>query len=126
MTFRSIKAIPLIGIEPKAIKTSPPAFGWADPLKLRVEDEYQRNLTKRSIALIRDIAETFSWLHIKPPVCARDKNGNLCVIDGQHTFKASAELRIYKAQAHPAGTAEQIYEPVCHSGTPNRFRFALS
>jgi hypothetical protein len=62
----------------------------------RVQPEYQRDLTKRSITLIRDIAETFSWLHIKPPVCARDGNGNLCVIDGQHTAIAAASRGLKK------------------------------
>jgi hypothetical protein len=36
------------------------------------------------------MAEGFCWLHIKPPVCARGKDGRLCVIDGQHTAIAAA------------------------------------
>ncbi|MFZ0270968.1 MAG: ParB N-terminal domain-containing protein [Acidobacteriaceae bacterium] len=98
MSFRPIKAIPLIGIDTKqAISLAkPPTFQWVDPLLLRVESDYQRDLTKRSITLIRHIAEHFNWLHIKPPVCAAHKNGNLCVIDGQHTAIAAASRGIKK------------------------------
>jgi ParB-like nuclease domain len=96
MTLRPIKPIPLIGIEPKPISTALPRFGWTDPKTLLVEDEYQRRLTKRSITLIRSIAEDFDWLHIKPPVCARGATGKLCVIDGQHTAIAAASRGLRK------------------------------
>jgi hypothetical protein len=45
--LRPIKAIPLIGINPKSIGDALPRFGWADPKTLLVEDDYQRRLTKR-------------------------------------------------------------------------------
>jgi len=94
--LRPIKAIPLIGIKPKAIPSEPPRFGWANPCHLLVEPEYQRGLTKRSITLIRNIAENFNWLHIKPPVCARGAGNKLCVIDGQHTAIAAASRGVPK------------------------------
>ena len=94
--LRPIKPIPLIGIEPLPINTSLPRFGWADPKTLLVEDDYQRRLTKRSITLIRKIAQNFNWLHIKPPVCARGTDNKLCVIDGQHTAIAAASRGLRK------------------------------
>jgi hypothetical protein len=94
--LRPIKPILLIGLKPREITSTPPRFDWADPKTLLVEDEYQRDLTKRSITLIRKIAEHFDWLHIKPPVCARGSGGKLCVIDGQHTAIAAASRNIAK------------------------------
>src|SRR5579863_10262422 len=93
---RPIRPIPLVGITPKPISSRLPVFGWADPKTLLVEDEYQRGLTKRSIQLIRRIAENFDWLHIKPPVCARGANGKLCIVDGQHTAIAAASRGLTK------------------------------
>jgi hypothetical protein len=86
---RPVKPIPLGGITPRPIASRLPTFGWADPKSLLVEPDYQRDLSTRSIKLIRRIAENFDWLHVKPPVCARS-NGKLCVIDGQHTAIAAA------------------------------------
>ena len=94
--LRPIKPIPLIGVEPQPIGSKPPVFGWAKPGDLLVEAEYQRNLTKRSITLIRRIAGEFCWLHVKPPVCARGRDGRLCVIDGQHTAIAAASRGVEK------------------------------
>ena len=94
--LRAIKPIPLIGLTVKDISSSPPRFDWADPQTLLVEDDYQRRLTKRSITLIRKIAENFDWLHIKPPVCARGTGDKLCVVDGQHTAIAAASRGVAK------------------------------
>lgn len=96
MTLRAIKPLPLIGITPKPIPSQQPRFGWANPTDLLVEAEYQRGLTARSIKLIRKIAESFDWLHVKPPVCARGAGNKLCVIDGQHTAIAAASRGVPK------------------------------
>lgn len=94
--LRPIKSIPLIGIEPQPIGSQPPTFDRVRPGDLLIEAEYQRNLTKRSITLIRKIAEGFCWLHIKPPVCAKGGDGKLCVVDGQHTAIAAASRGVDK------------------------------
>jgi hypothetical protein len=94
--LRPIKAIPLVGIKPKFVSPTLPEFGWADPLHLYVETDYQRSLTKNSIKLIREIACDFDWLHIKPIVCARTKDGKTLVIDGQHTAIAAVSIGIKK------------------------------
>jgi hypothetical protein len=94
--LRPIKPLPLTGITPKEIPSPPPKFDWADPATLLVEPEYQRDLSKRSITLIRHIAANFDWLHIKPPVCARGPGDKLCVVDGQHTAIAAASRGVPK------------------------------
>src|SRR5689334_15390291 len=94
--LRPIKPIPLIGLELEDIPSSPPDFDWADPQTLLVEAEYQRDLSRRSIELIRKIAGQFDWLHTKPPVCARGAGGRLCLVDGQHTAIAAASRGLKK------------------------------
>src|SRR5262249_36277513 len=89
MTLRLIKPIPLVGLDLNEIGSKPPVFEWVDPCSLQVEASYQRNLSKNSITLIRRIASVFDWAHLKPPVCARDGNGGLFCIDGQHTAIAA-------------------------------------
>ena len=69
--LRAIKPIPLVGLTMREIPSSPPRFRFGGSEDALVEDDYQRRLTKRSITVIRKIAENFDWLHIKPPVCAR-------------------------------------------------------
>jgi hypothetical protein len=96
MTLRPIKPIPLVGLELSEIASRPPRFEWADPQTLLVEDEYQRQLTKRGVTLIRRIAQNFNWFHIKPPICARRDDGALCVVDGQHSAIAAASRGIAK------------------------------
>jgi hypothetical protein len=54
-----------------------------------VEADYQRNLTAGSIKLIRSITADFNWLHIKPVICAKGRDGKLVVLDGQHTAIAA-------------------------------------
>jgi hypothetical protein len=94
--LRAIKPIPLIGLSVRDIPSAPPRFDWADPKTLLVEDDYQRRLTKRSITLIRKVAENFDWLHIKPRVCTHGTGNKLCVIDGQHTAIAAASRGVAK------------------------------
>lgn len=95
-TLRPIKAIPLVGIEPKPIPSEKPAFEWRDPNQLLIESDYQRNLSKASITLIRHIAANFDWAHLKPVVCAYAENGKLFCIDGQHTAIAAASRGVPK------------------------------
>jgi hypothetical protein len=59
------------------------------PTDLQVEPAYQRDLSGRSISLIRKIVTGWDWAKFKPPVCAETAAG-LFVIDGQHTAIAAA------------------------------------
>lgn len=50
-----------------------------------VEGSYQRNLSSKSMTLIRQIVTGWDWLRFKPPIVADAGNGKFFVIDGQHT-----------------------------------------
>jgi hypothetical protein len=96
MTLRPIKPIPLVGLKLCDIKPSLPVFEWVDPRMLLVEAAYQRNLGGNSITLIRRIAATFNWAHLKPAVCARAGDGKLFVLGGQHTAIAAVSRGVPK------------------------------
>lgn len=91
--LRSIRPIGLTGLEPAMAIVALPVFEWVPPSSLLVDEAYQRNLSERSIKLIRKIIENWDWRRFKPPVCARTSRG-LEVIDGQHTAVSAA--------SHPA------------------------
>lgn len=86
---RNIAAIQLADFEPIAIPTDRPEVTWIDPRELLVDEAYQRNLSERSIALIRRIAAGWDWRRFKAPNCAWTADG-LEVIDGQHTAIGAA------------------------------------
>ena len=77
------------GLSPQAPATGLPEFLWVAPTDLVVDDAYQRSLSRRSLNLIRRIAEDWDWRRFKPPIVARTDDG-LEVIDGQHTAIAAA------------------------------------
>ena len=83
----------LAGIELAPFADISPTFEWADPCELLVDETYQRNLSDRSMRLIRRIVAGWDWRRFKPPVTAHTDAG-LEVIDGQHTAIAAA--------SHPA------------------------
>jgi hypothetical protein len=59
------------------------------PQQLLIEAAYQRDLSSRSMSLIRKIVNGWDWAKFKPPICAEGPTG-LYVIDGQHTAIAAA------------------------------------
>lgn len=71
----------------------PPKIAMVAPLTLRIEDAYQRDLSLRSLRLIRHIVEKWDWAKFKPPIVAKTRDG-LFVIDGQHTAIAATTLGI--------------------------------
>lgn len=75
------------------VANQPPTLMWIDPTELRVDESYQRNLSKKSIRLIMRIIREFNWSHYKMPVVAKDEDTNtFYVIDGQHTAIACATI----------------------------------
>lgn len=72
-----------------AVLSGPPEVRLVSPTTLRVEPAYQRDLSGKSIKLIRKIVTGWDWAKYKPPVCAETDEG-LFVIDGQHTAIAAA------------------------------------
>lgn len=89
--LRQIKPIKITDILPASVGTDEkPVFEWVDPCDLYIEEKYQRNLSERSITLIRKIYKDFQWSRMKPPVCSYGDGNKLFVIDGQHTAVAAA------------------------------------
>jgi hypothetical protein len=89
MTVRKIKALAVPGIEPGGADMALPKFEHVDPTGLLVDESYQRNLSERSVSLIRKIVADWDWRRFKPPVVVRLTDG-LHVLDGQHTAIAAA------------------------------------
>lgn len=86
---RKIKAMAIPGIEPGGADMAPPEVKTIDPTTLLVDETYQRNLSERSVSLIRKIVADWDWRRFKPPVVVKTKDG-LHVLDGQHTAIAAA------------------------------------
>jgi hypothetical protein len=71
-----------------------PVAKWAAPTSLMVDGTYQRDLSDRSIRLIRRTIEGFRWNRYKPPIVVQTGPATLHVIDGQHTAIVAATLKI--------------------------------
>lgn len=110
---------------PALILTEPPEMRMVAPTDLRVEAAYQRDLSSKSVALIRKIVANWDWAKFKPPVCAETPAG-LFVIDGQHTAIAAAShpkiLRIPVMIAAASAIEDRAGAFVAH----NRDRLAMS
>lgn len=70
--------------------TEPPQLTWVSVSALRVDESYQRGLSKRSRHLIGKIAAEWSWHKVKALSVAPLPGGLFEVIDGQHTATAAA------------------------------------
>lgn len=86
---RNIAAIPLADFAPAPVPTTRPEITWINPRELLVDEAYQRNLSERSLALIRRIATGWDWRKFKAPNCSWTADG-LEVVDGQHTAIGAA------------------------------------
>lgn len=91
--LRQIAPMKVPGVEPGGADMAEPKFERIEPCKLLVDETYQRNLSERSVALIRKMVGRWDWRSFKPPVVVRTVKG-LMVVDGQHTAIAAA--------SHPA------------------------
>lgn len=92
---RRIQPIPVPGAAKRGANVpAAPIVRVVNPIDLHVEGAYQRELTKRSLVLIRKMVNGWDWTKFKPPICAKRAGGNLVVIDGQHTAIAAATLGI--------------------------------
>lgn len=86
---RPVRPLNMSGVEPAGDTAGRPEFRWVSPEMLVVDESYQRNLSERSISLIRKIVADWDWRRFKPPVVV-DTGDRLEVIDGQHTAIAAA------------------------------------
>lgn len=119
-TATTIKA----SAEQRARIPAPPAVRLVDPAALRVEGAYQRDLSKKSIKLLRKIVAEWDWAKFKPPICAERDHG-LVVIDGQHTAIAAATLGIKQMPALIVNAAH-IEARAASFVAHNRDRIAMS
>jgi hypothetical protein len=88
-TLRPVGPICIQGVEPGAPPTTEPMIEWMAPSDLLVDGAYQRDLSEKSVKLIRRIVEHWDWRRFKPPVVAWTEAG-FEIIDGQHTAIAAA------------------------------------
>lgn len=90
--IRTIKPVPISSALLAGVTAPGPAptIEWVDPRRLCVEDRYQRQLSERSLVLIHRIVTEFDWRAFKPPIVARNVDGTMMVIDGQHTAIGAA------------------------------------
>lgn len=89
VNYRNISPMNMPDITPGGADMPEPKFERVDPRKLLVDESYQRNLSERSVKLIRKIVSNWDWRTFMPPVVVRTREG-LHVIDGQHTAIAAA------------------------------------
>lgn len=113
-------------MKPARMDLDRPEVRMARIADLKVERSYQRDMTPKSIALIRKIVTGWDWTKFKPPICAEKDDGSLVVIDGQHTAIAAAShpgLAALPVLVVKAATIEKRAESfVSH----NRDRIAMS
>jgi hypothetical protein len=88
MTHRPITPIALTDIKPGGTPRAQPIFEYVDPGTLLVDEDYQRDISKRSLRLIRRIITNWDWSRFKTPVAVLTDAG-LELIDGQCTSIAA-------------------------------------
>ncbi len=89
--MRKIIPIDLEGITPNVIASLKPKFIIVDPLNLRVDERYQRELSQRSRRLILRMVTGWDWMAFKPPIVAQTEEPEVFdVVDGQHTAIGAA------------------------------------
>lgn len=86
---RKITPIPIAALTPARLGGARPRIVMVDPKTLLVDEAYQRNLSEKSLRLIRKIIAEWDWRKYSPPVCAETTAGYE-LIDGQHTATAAA------------------------------------
>ncbi|WBU27639.1 hypothetical protein OOZ54_13295 [Rhodopseudomonas palustris] len=106
--LRPIKPLPFEGLTPAKVGRDLPELVWVAPTELLVDATYQRNLSERSIRLIRRMVENFAWNRVKPLIGVRVDRA-IHIIDGQHTGIAAATLKIPKVPVFvvAAGTVDE-------------------
>lgn len=94
MTFRSIDVSNMVRPErTNAERGDRPDFAMVPITKLRVDERYQRALTRQSVTHIRAIAAAFCWRHFGA-LNVSPVDDFYAVTDGQHRAHAAALLGI--------------------------------
>lgn len=92
--LRPIKPMAFPDVVPATEFGRQPEVRWVDPKTLFVDATYQRDLSERSIRLIRGVIAHFRWNRFELPTVVETDSGQLHIIDGQHTSIAAATLSI--------------------------------
>lgn len=92
--LRPIKPMSFPDVTPATAFGKPPEVRWVDPKTLFVDATYQRELSERSIRLIRSVIASFKWNRFELPTVVETEGRQLHIIDGQHTAIAAATLSI--------------------------------
>jgi hypothetical protein len=71
-----------------------PQLQWIEIARLRVDETYQRQLTKAGRANIARIAANFRWHRFAPVVVSPVPGGFFAIVDGQHRTTAAATIGI--------------------------------
>jgi hypothetical protein len=95
------------------------------PTDLHVEAAYQRDLSGKSVTLIRKIVANWDWAKFKPPVCAKMSDGYF-VIDGQHTAIAAATHPMVREIPIMVVSAERIERRAEAFVSHNRDRLTMT
>lgn len=112
-SIRPVARLPepsLRGVKPASITMERPRFIDVVPTDLRIDATYQRDLSQRSIKLIRQMIAEWDWRNYKTPVVTTAMNGRYLVIDGQHTAIAAAshpKIKLIPVMLVEAGTVTE-------------------
>ena len=87
--MRPVAALDLSDLHTRPPPTSEPQLEWMAPADLLIDARYQRDLSEKSLKLIRRVVEGWDWRRFKPPVVAWTERG-FEIIDGQHAAIAAA------------------------------------
>jgi hypothetical protein len=94
--LRAIKPMSFPDLKPASFDGERPTMKWVAPTNLLVDATYQRDLSERSIRLIRRTIENFKWNRLKPPIVVQAGPDSLHIVDGQHSAIVAATLGIPK------------------------------
>jgi hypothetical protein len=92
--LRPIKPMIFPDLKPASFDGEKPSLKWVAPTDLLIDATYQRDLSERSIRLIRRMIEKFAWNRLKPPIVVQAGPASLHIVDGQHTAIVAATLGI--------------------------------
>lgn len=92
--LRPIKPMNFPDLKPAKVEGVRPSLKWVAPTSLLVDGTYQRDLSERSIRLIRRMIEDFAWCRLKPPIVVQAGSDSFHIIDGQHTAIVAATLKV--------------------------------
>ena len=63
-----------------------PQLSWVPVVKIRIDENYQRELKEKRVA---QILAQFTWAHFQPVMLVQQKDGTYTCFDGQHRVEAA-------------------------------------